>query len=111
MEASEQIERFKDFIESEYSIELNEVVRTGKNSLLLSFKRLSEFDVEFRYGDSQNQKIHKIATSVLEGVAIDYTAIGEFITFDGYDDPVAIQLSLRFKEMEPLHRGMIEGGF
>jgi len=79
----------------------------GSSSLLMP----SEFDVEFRYGDSQNQKIHKIATSVLEGVAIDYTAIGEFITFDGYDDPVAIQLSLRFKEMEPLHRGMIEGGF
>ena len=46
MEASEQIERFKDFIESEYSIELNETVRTGKGSLLLSFKRLSQFDVE-----------------------------------------------------------------
>lgn len=46
MESSEQIEKYKDFIDSYYKKELHEVVQSGRRSLLLDFKKLSEFDVE-----------------------------------------------------------------
>lgn len=46
MESSEQIDKFKDFIDSYYKRNLHEIVQSGKKSLLLDFKRLSEFDVE-----------------------------------------------------------------
>lgn len=72
----------------------------------------AEFDISFQFGDKENDRISKVATSVLTSVEVDYTAIHEFITFEGYADPIAISLSLMFKELEPLSAGMIkDGGF
>lgn len=70
-----------------------------------------EFDIEFRYGNNLNKSISRVATSVLARVNVDYTPVGEFISFDGYSDPIAVSLSLTFMELEPLYRDMIQRGF
>lgn len=46
MEAIDQVKKFQEFIEAKYHAELLEAVRTGRNFLVLSFKKLSEFDPE-----------------------------------------------------------------
>ena len=46
MEASEQIKRFKEFLEKNYKKELVEAVRKGKNFLVTDFSLLSKFDPE-----------------------------------------------------------------
>ena len=80
----------------------------GSSSLLVI---PAEFDIEFRYRDAENKSISKIATCALESCDVNYTAVGEFIAFEGNDNPVAITLDLVFAEMEPLTRDMIERGF
>ena len=71
----------------------------------------TEFDIEFRSGDAENERISKVATCILASCDIDYGPVGEFITFSGYSDPIAISLSMTFTEIEPLSRGMISKGF
>jgi hypothetical protein len=71
----------------------------------------AEFDIEYRFGDKENTTLSKISTCVLASCEVNYTAIGEFVAFEGYPDPVAISLRLIFVELEPLHRGMIAKGF
>jgi hypothetical protein len=71
----------------------------------------AEFDVEYRWGEVENDRISKVATSVMTSCEIDYTAVGEFITFEGYKDPIAISLSLMFTELEPLSNSMIRAGY
>lgn len=81
--------------------------RTGNSTLIMP----SEFDIEFRTGDAENDRISRIATCVLGSCNVDYTAVGEFITFSGYQDPIAISLDMSFIEVEPLSRNMIENNF
>lgn len=71
----------------------------------------AEFDIEFRYKDRENTSISRIATCALKDIDVNYTAIGEFVAFDGVDHPVAISLDLLFVEMEPLNRNLIHLGF
>jgi len=71
----------------------------------------AEFDIEFRYGDSENKTLSRIATCALKGLDVNYTQLGEFIAFAGTPNPVAISLDLTFVEMEPLTRSMINKGF
>ncbi|MEK6904004.1 MAG: minichromosome maintenance protein MCM [Nanoarchaeota archaeon] len=46
VDVQRQIERFREFIETNYEKELNETTRKGLTSLVLDFKKLSEFDIE-----------------------------------------------------------------
>ncbi|MBW2996807.1 minichromosome maintenance protein MCM, partial [Candidatus Woesearchaeota archaeon] len=46
MDVSEQIKRFEQFIEQNYSVELVEAISIGNNHLVLDFARLSKFDPE-----------------------------------------------------------------
>lgn len=46
VDASKQIETFKDFIEKNYKSKIHELVGEGKKSLLIDFLELSSFDVE-----------------------------------------------------------------
>lgn len=71
----------------------------------------AEFDIEFRFKDQQNSNIHKIASCCLQSMDVDYTAIGEFMAFKDTDNPVAIQMTLTFTELEPLNRDMIKRGY
>ena len=67
----------------------------------------AEFDIDFRSGTNINQSISKVATCALVGCDVNYTAVGEFIAFETTSNPVAIQLDLTFKELEPLVRSMV----
>jgi len=80
---------------------------TGNSTLIMP----SEFDVEFRTGEEENIRVNRIATCVLNSCSVDYTAVGEFITFSGYPDPIAISLDMSFTEVEPLSRNMIANNF
>lgn len=46
MEAIDQVKKFREFIEASYYANLLESVRTGKNFLVIDFKKLSQFDPE-----------------------------------------------------------------
>src|SRR3990167_4741133 len=44
VDASEQIEKFQEFIDTFYKEELHKLITTGKKSFLIDFKDLSKFD-------------------------------------------------------------------
>lgn len=76
----------------------------------------SEFDIEYRFvdtegNDQRNDAIHRFATCVLEKVDVNYTgSAGQFVTFaDGI--PVNVEMRLRFKEVEIIHKKLVEMGF
>jgi hypothetical protein len=72
----------------------------------------NEVDIEF-IGVSGNemQSISKISTCVIDNVNVNYTAAGKWVAFDGTDNPVATQLSITFKEVEPMTRTQIAMGY
>jgi hypothetical protein len=75
----------------------------------------SEFDIEYRFvgpdGDKPNQALHKFSTCVLESISVNYVGqSGQFVTFkDG--TPVNIEMVLRFKETEVIHKALIAEGY
>jgi hypothetical protein len=77
----------------------------------------SEFDIEYRFkpgkneNDIENEALHKFATCVLEAIDVNYVGqSGQFVTFkDG--KPVNIEMRLRFKEVEIIHKGLVEAGY
>ena len=76
----------------------------------------SEFDIEYRFvdndgNDQRNDAIHRFATCVLEKVDVNYTgSAGQFVTFaDGI--PVNVEMRLRFKEVEIIHKQLVDAGF
>jgi len=70
----------------------------------------SEFDIEFWNGSEMNTKVPKISTCVLENVDVNYTSAGQWTTFnDGH--PIEIYLVLNFKEVEMIHKGLVEQGY
>ena len=50
----------------------------------------AEFDIEFRSKDKENASVSRIATCALKSLDVNYTAIGEFMAFEGTSNPVAI---------------------
>lgn len=70
----------------------------------------SEFDIEFMLGKGQNPNLPRISTCVLEGIDVNYASAGQWSAFeDGM--PVEISLQLRFKEVEILHKKLIDSGY
>lgn len=70
----------------------------------------SEFEIEFMIGTETNLKLPKIAGCVLEGIDVNYSPNRQWSTFeDGM--PVEISLSLQFKEVEIMHKKLIEQGY
>ena len=65
----------------------------------------STFDIEYH----PNTHLHKISTSVLESVDIQYG--GDRPQFFTDDHPVETQLTLNFKEMEIITKQRILAGF
>jgi hypothetical protein len=70
-----------------------------------------EFDIEFYSHGKENDFVHKIATSVLTDMSVDYTPTGHWSAFKQTGHPVMVSLSLTFRELEPLVRNQIEGGY
>lgn len=77
----------------------------------------SEFDIEYRFkpsdneNDVLNENLHKFATCVLEAIDVNYVGqSGQFLTFkDGI--PANIEMRLRFKEVEIMHKDLIKAGY
>jgi hypothetical protein len=93
----------------EFKLHMHPDLNAGAGSSLLITP--AEFDIEFRFMDTENTSISRIATCALKSCEINYTAIGEFVAFKDTPNPVAISLELTFQEMEPLNRDMIVKGF
>lgn len=71
----------------------------------------AEFDITFFNKGAENPHLLRINTCVLERIEVDYAPTsGTYSTFrNGH--PVAVRLSLGFRELEPLHKERILQGF
>jgi hypothetical protein len=71
----------------------------------------STFDIEFYNISARNEMIHKISTSVLESMDVDYSGSGSWLAFKGTGNPYQVNLSLQFKEIRPMHRTDVIQGY
>jgi hypothetical protein len=70
----------------------------------------AEFDITFYRQGVENRNLPRINTCVLEKIDIDYAPQGVYSTFrDG--TPVAIRLSMGFREIEIVHKLRVLQGF
>lgn len=70
----------------------------------------AEFDITFFNKGEENIRIHRINTCVLERIETDFSPQGAYATFtNGY--PVAVRLSMAFREVEVLHKQRVLQGF
>jgi hypothetical protein len=67
------------------------------------------FNISFYHNGKPNYNVHKIGTSVLENVTVDYAPIGWATFGDGV--PVQTRLTLQFKEVELISREKIDEGY
>ena len=76
----------------------------------------SEFDIKFYYNGTENPNIPKISTCVLEQIDVDYAPNGfsayevpgqNFPSAGGTGMPVAIRMSLQFKETQILTKELL----
>ena len=83
---------------------------TGSLGIVPTFIPPAEFDIQFYHKGKPNDKIPKINTCALERIEVDYAPAGVYSTFsNGY--PVAIRLSLAFRELEILHKKRVQQGY
>lgn len=71
----------------------------------------SEFDITYMFNGEENKALHRFSTCVLTSVDVNYVGdSGQFTTFsDGI--PVNIQMILDFKEVEIIHKALVDSGF
>lgn len=83
----------------------------GSNALRnLQWIPPGEFDITFYNKGVENLNILKINTCVMERIEVDYSPSGVYSTFrNGH--PVAVRLSMGFRELEPLHKERVAQGF
>lgn len=74
----------------------------------------AEFDIEYGFVkdgvEEQNKFLNKISSCVLESVSINYAPGGTFHTLEA-GEPVQVQMTLHFRELETLHRDRIAAGY
>jgi hypothetical protein len=70
----------------------------------------AEFDITFFHNGVINYNIAQINTCVMERIEVQYDPTGIFSTFSN-GHPVAVRLSMAFREVEQLHRRRILEGF
>jgi len=76
----------------------------------LFFDYPSLFDISIMHQNRHNQFMHKISTCYLTSFNTNYTSTGVFSTNrDG--QPTEIQVTMNFREIEPLHKKRIEEGY
>jgi hypothetical protein len=71
----------------------------------------AEFDITFYNKGVENMNILRVNTCVLERVEVDYAPTGGVYSTFRNGHPVAVRLSLGFRELEPLHKLRILQGF
>ena len=70
----------------------------------------AEFDITFFNKGTENLNILRINTCVLERFEIDYAPTGIYSTFrNGH--PVAVRMSMAFRELEPVSKQRVTQGF
>jgi hypothetical protein len=70
----------------------------------------AEFDITFFNKGVENMNILRVNTCALERVEVDYAPAGVYSTFrNGH--PVAVRMSLAFRELEPIHKLRVAQGF
>ena len=70
----------------------------------------SVFDLEYRYKDTRNNFVNKIATSVLTDLSVDYGSEGVFTTFRGTKGkPSEITVAMNFREISLLTKDINSG--
>lgn len=76
----------------------------------LYFDYPSLFDISVMFKENENRYMHKISTCYLTSFTTNYTSTGVFSTNrDG--QPTEIQVTMSFREIEPLHKHRIEEGY
>ena len=75
----------------------------------LMFLYPSEFEIKYMYRDQENDYFNRISTCVLEDMNVEYGG-DIFATFET-GQPVEVNMTLRFKELEVLTKERIAEGF
>lgn len=70
----------------------------------------AEFDITFFFNGQENQNLPRINTCVLERIDIDYAPETTYSTFKN-GQPIAVRMSLAFREVEILHKERVFQGF
>jgi hypothetical protein len=70
----------------------------------------AEFDITFFFNGEENQNLPRINTCVLERIDVDYAPETTYSTFHN-GHPVAVRMSLAFREVEILHKQRVGQGF
>ena len=60
------------------------------------------FELRYRSGNQDHPFLHKFKQCFLTNVSVNYTADGVYATYEDAT-PVAMQLDLAFKELEPIY--------
>lgn len=70
----------------------------------------AEFDITFFNKGVENPHIQRISTCALERFEVDYAPSGMYSTFrNGH--PVAVRMSMGFRELEAIHKQRVVAGF
>jgi hypothetical protein len=102
------------------SITIEEIVRTLRFHSApeidprfsgLTFIPPAEFDITFYNKGKENLAIPRINTCVLERVDVDYAPTGTGFSSFSNGFPVAVRLSLGFREVEIIHKTRVIQGF
>lgn len=70
----------------------------------------AEFDITFFFNGKENQNLPRINTCVLERIDVDYAPETTYSTFRN-GQPIAVRMSLAFREVEILHKERVFQGF
>jgi len=92
------------------SLRFHAAPETNRFTAGLTWVPPAEFDISFFKDGRENTNIPRINTSVLERVEVDYSPTGIYSTFSN-GHPVAVRLSLGFRELEPVHKARVNQGF
>lgn len=88
-----------------------EVVK-GTDEFLYTYP--AEFDIEYGFRsngvENQNKYLNKISSCILKTVTVNYAPNGTFQTLEN-GDPIQINMTLHFEELETLHRDRIAAGY
>jgi hypothetical protein len=100
-----------DIIQSFRLFSAPEVIK-GTMEFLYTYP--AEFDIEYGFikdgVENQNQFLNKISSCVLKSVQVDYSPNGSFQTLEN-GEPVQVNMTLHFEEIETLHRDRIAAGY
>lgn len=102
---SESIRQIVETLRFHASPELSDTTLNG-----LFWIPPADFDITFFNKGRENVNLIRINTCVMERIEVDYAPAGVYSTFrNGH--PVAVRLSMAFRELEPMHKQRVLQGF